>query len=215
METKFQTSFIPRKPLIPQENVRVHTHTSLLMVIGTFVFIVSVAVAGLTFAAKALLLKAQDQAKVSLAENEKRFNIPLIEELKKANLKIDFANNLLKSHVAASEVFAIIEGLTAEKIRFSSFDFAAADASATGAAGTSVFKVKMKGIADTFNSVAFQSDVMGQSNKYGTKKMFKNPVLSDLTVDANGAINFSFAADVALSDISYEKSLSEALGSSQ
>lgn len=242
METKFQTSFIPKKPILAQENIHIHSPTSLVMVIGAFLFIVSIGAAIFTFVAKAILLKTQEQSKIDLAENEKRFNLPLIEELKKANLKIDLANQLLKNHVAVSEALAIVSGLTAEKVRFSSFDFSAGSSDSSNpilnqnlgqtsgqmpgqmpaqSSGQAVlpsskptgttYKIKMKGITDTFNSVAWQSDVFGRSQRYGTNKILKNPVLSDLTVDAAGNINFNFTADVVPSDISYEKSLVEAL----
>lgn len=221
METKFQTSFIPKKPFVAEESVHVRSSTSIIMVIGVVLFIASIAAAGFTLVAKSLLLKTQEDSKVNLAKSEERFNLPLIEELKNANLKIDLANQLLKNHVAVSEALSIVSGLTAERVRFSSFDFSAGSSDLTNPAasqaavsskpGAVVYKIKMKGIADSFNSVAFQSDVMGNSQKYGTNKVLKNPVLSDLTVDANGNINFNFAADVMLSDISYEKALSEDL----
>lgn len=219
METKFQTSFIPKKPLVAEASVHTHGSTSILMIIGTLLFIVSLVAAGLTFAGKALLLKVQEQSKINLAENEKRFNLPLIEDLKKANLKIDLAGQLLKNHIAASEALAMVGGLTVDRVRFSSFEFssgASSDTSTSLATPSSqssgpVFKIKMKGIADTFNSVAWQSDVFGRSQKYGTNKVLKNPVLSDLTVDASGAVTFNFAADIVPTDISYEKVLSATL----
>ena len=222
METKFQTSFIPKKPLIVQESVRIHSPTSIVMVIGVLIFLVSLGAAGFTFVAKAYLMKSQEQYKVNLANNEKRFNLPLIEDLKKANMKIDLANQLLKNHIAVSEALSVLAGLTAEKVRFSTFEFSTgssvdpasqtADQGSTQSSGQ-IFKIKMKGIADTFNSVAWQSDVFGSSKKYGTNKVLKNPVLSDLTVDAQGDINFNFTADFAVSDISYANALSAALQS--
>ncbi len=217
METKFQTSFIPKKPLVAEASVHTHGSTSILMIIGTLLFIVSLVLAGLTFVGKTLLLKVQDQSKINLAENEKRFNLPLIEDLKKANLKIDLAGQLLKNHIAVSEALAIVGGLTVDRVRFSSFEFSSGvDTPASAAAPSSqtsgpVFKIKMKGIADTFNSVAWQSDVFGRSQKYGTNKVLKNPILSDLSVDASGSVNFNFAADIVPADISYEKVLAATL----
>jgi hypothetical protein len=232
METKFQTSFIPKKPLMAQESAHVPSTTSVFMVIAIIIFILSLGAAGFTFIAKGLLLKSQETAKVNLAENEKRFDLPLIEKIKNANLKIDLANQLLKNHVAASEALAMVAGLTAEKVHFSSFEFTsgaiapalAIAAPAPAAPGQSpaesvlpsskpqpVYQIKMKGITDTFNSVAFQSDVFGNSSKYGTNKVLKNPVLSDLIVDQDGNVTFNFGSDISLSDISYEKALTRAL----
>ncbi len=218
METKFQTSFIPKKPFTAQESSHIHSGMSLIMLISVILFVASVGVAGFTLIAKTYLNRSQDQLKINLADNEKRFDLPLIEKIKKANLKIDLANQLLKNHVAVSEALAIVGGLTAEKVHFSNFDFSSGSASPSALASSqgsnqtgTVFKIQMKGVADTFNTVAFQSDVMGRSDKYGTNKVLKNPVLSDLNIDASGNINFSFGADLSLPDISYEKALSETL----
>ncbi|HEY4503880.1 MAG TPA: hypothetical protein VJJ28_02125 [Candidatus Paceibacterota bacterium] len=204
METNFQTSFIPKKPLIPQINVRTKSGASIFIILAVFIFIISVVGAGFTFVAKSILLKNQEQDKIDLADNEKRFNLALIEELKKANIKIDLAKELLKNHIVVSEVFNMIGGLTIDGVRFNSFDFSAPDI--LNQAGKP-FKINMKGVANNFSSVAFQSDVFGRSQKYGTNKVIKNPVLSDLQVDANGNVGFNFSAEIVGTDILYEKIL--------
>ncbi len=200
METNFQTSFIPKKPLLAHEGHTAKSGASLFMAIATFIFILSIAGAGVTFAAKVVLLKSQEKLKIDLAENEKRFNVPLITLLTRANAKIDLANQLTKNHIAVSEIFNIISRLTIDGVKFSSFEFLATDKS---------YRIKMKGIANSFNSVAFQSDVFGSSQKYGTNKVIKNPVLSDLSVDPNGNVLFNFSAELAQPDISYEKTLAD------
>jgi hypothetical protein len=207
METKFQTSFIPKKPLVSNESVHVRGSTSIFMIIGVIAFVASIVVAGFTFFAKGYLTKSQDQLRVDLAANEQRFNVPLIEELKKANTKIDIANQLLKNHVAVSEALNIVSGLTAEKVQFSSFQFTSS--APTPVPGSSMpqstYRIQMRGTADSFNSIAFQSDVFNRSSKYGTNKVLKNPVLSDLSVDSSGYVNFNFTSELALPDISYYK----------
>ncbi len=187
--------------------------TSVLMLIGVLLFVVSVAGAGFTFVAKSVLLKTQDDYRVNLADNEKRFNVPLIEELKKATLKIDLAKQLIQNHVAVSEALTIVSALTAEKVHFADFEFSAADPTGKSTLGGGAYKIRMKGIADSFNSIAFQSDVFGKSQKYGTNKVLKNPILSDLSLDTNGDVKFNFTADITPSDILYEKVLSSTLQS--
>lgn len=212
METNFQTSFIPKKIVIPPGVATHASYTgSIFMAVATILFIASLVGAVLTFAGKGLLETQQKSLKINLAENEKRFNVPLIEELKKANVKIDFVNQILKKHVAVSEVFAIIEGLTIDGVRFSSFEFSDNSMPSGGSAAMTkdakTYKIKMKGLANSFSSVAFQSDVFSHSQKYGTNKVLKNPVLSDLAVDTDGNVSFNFTADVSASDISYEKAV--------
>jgi hypothetical protein len=215
METKFQTSFIPKKPLIQQGTTAPHGHgaTSILMFVATLLFLASLGGAGFTFFAKSYLLKVQEQYKVDLAENEKRFNVPLIEELKKFNTKIDLAKQLIQNHIAVSEALTIVSGLTAEKVYFSDFTFLAPSGFGKNGQSTKAFEVKMRGVADSFNSIAFQSDVFGRSQRYGTNKVIKNPILSDLAVDDKGAVMFNFSGEISLPDISYDKVLTETLES--
>lgn len=208
METKFQTSFIPKKPLISdKKNIYVKSNTSVLMMIATLLFIASVAGAIFTVFWKNVLVKAQENYKVQLAESEKRFNTALIEELKKVNTKIDLSKQLLKNHLASSEIFSIISRLTIEGVRFTSLDFSSPIKDTEGV------KISMRGVGSSFSSIAFQSSVFGQSEKYGSNKILKNPVLSDLSVDQNGNVGFTFTATIVPADISYDKVLSSTLES--
>lgn len=208
METKFQTSFIPKKPIIQQETTHVaHSSTSIVMVIGVICLLASLAAAAFTFVAKGYLTKTQDQYKIDLTKNEERLNDPLIEDLRRANAKIDLAKQLIKNHAAVSKTLDIIAALTAERVYFTSFDLLAPEPGR----GDDSYRIAMKGIADSFNSIAFQSDVFGRSTKFGTNKTLKNPILSDLTTDNNGDVNFNFTAQIPSTEISYEKILLEEL----
>ncbi len=208
METKFQTSFIPKKPIV-QDSSAYHApaSTSILMMIALLLFTVSLGGAVFAFVAEGVLNGIQRKHQEDLAENEKRFNRPLIEDLRKANAKIDFAKQLIQNHSAVSETLNIVAALTAEKVYFTDFTLVAPS---KGGPDTS-YKIAMKGIADGFNSIAFQSDVFGSSSKYGTNKVVKNPILSDLTTDDAGNVRFNFTGEIMPADISYEKVLKAAL----
>lgn len=202
METKFQTSFIPKRPLVSDNKIYTPKGgTSVLMFVAILLFIASIAGAVFSILWKNVLIKSQENYKVQLAESEKRFNTTLIEELKKANTKIDLSKQLLKNHLAASEIFSIISKLTIEGVRFSSFDFSAPAKDSDGV------KITMRGVGNSFSAIAFQSSVFGESQKYGTNKILKNPVLSDLNLDANGNVAFTFTSTINPSDISYDKVL--------
>ena len=124
-------------------------------------------------------------------------------ELEPPNL----SKQLLANHLAASEVFSIISKLTIAGVRFSSFDFTAAAKDSDG------IKVTMKGVGNSFSAIAFQSDVFGQSQKYGSNKVLKNPVLSDLSLDQNGNVGFVFTTTINPADLSYSKVLDSSLQS--
>ena len=203
MDTKFQTSFIPKKPILADQGVvKVTTHTSVFMLIAILLFTISISAAGALFFWKGVLLKNQAQYTVDLKKAEERFDTETINKLKKANTKIDLAKTFLKNHIAASEIFSIIGGLTIDGVRFKSFDFGAPAEESEGV------KISMKGVGNNFSSIAYQSDVFGQSVKFGKNKLLKNPIMSDLSLDDTGSVSFTFTATVDPADLSYEKTLS-------
>ncbi len=202
METKFQTSFIPKKPLISDS--KTHSSgggTSVLMIIGSLIFVFSLAGAVFTLIWQNVLNKDQVAYKAQLADSEKRFNTTLIKDLKRSNTKIDFSKKLLNDHLAASSIFSIISALTIEGVRFNSFDFTAPGKDSDGV------KISMRGVGSSFSAIAFQSSVFGESEKYGSNKILKNPVLSDLSLDQNGNVGFTFTSTINPAEISYDKIL--------
>jgi hypothetical protein len=212
METKFQTSFIPKKPLVSDSKVTNTVHhgsVSLVMVIGTILFIASLGGAVYSVVWKQVLIKAQEKYKAELVESEKRFNVALIESLKKVDTKIDVSTLLLNKHLSVSEIFPILNKLTIESVRFNSFEFDKVSGE------SSDIKITMKGVARNYNSIAFQSDVFGSSQLYGNNKVIKNPIVSDLVEDDNGEVSFSFTGTLNPADLSYEKILTETLNSEQ
>jgi hypothetical protein len=207
METKFQTSFIPKKPLAPVGGASIgmgvrpsqHHGTSLFMTIAVIIFIISIAVAGGTYAWKALLLSSQENYKNELAERERLFNVDLIEELKRENVKIDIAKGLINRHLAVSQVFGILGRLTIESVRYVSMNLSSSDAEGV--------KITLDGHGTSLSSVAFQSDVLARLERYGLRKVVKNPILSDPALDQNGTVSFGFTASIDPSFLSYEQSV--------
>lgn len=209
METKFQTSFIPKKPLMPAGSFGASAiqpprrrKSSLFMTIATLTFIASLAVAGGSYFWKLELLRLQEGYKTQLAEEEKRFNTNQIEELKRQDVKITIARQLLDNHVAASQIFGIIGLLTIEKVRFSSMDLT------TGGNVSEDIKVNLKGYGTNLKAVAWQSDVLGKLGQYGLRNIVKNPILSDPSPEAVGSVSFGFSATVDPRSLSYRKSIS-------
>lgn len=207
MDTKFQTSFIPKKPLVTHEKTHSGVGSSVFMTLATLIFIASIAGAGFTFVWKGVLNKAQEDYKIKLDESKKRFKPSLIEDLKKINTKIDLSKGLLTNHLEVAAIFDIISKLTIQGVRFSSYEFLAPIKEGEG------IKLTMKGKANSFSSVAYQAEVFGKSDKFGSNKVLKNPVLSDLSVDDKGSVSFVFTTIINPSDILYEKILKAQLES--
>jgi hypothetical protein len=214
MDTKFQTSFIPKKPIMSDPNMAIRRSsggTSIFMFVAIIIFVLSIGGIGFTFAWKKVLLDKQLAKQLELKQKEASFNETLIDQLKKANTKIDLGSQLLKKHLAVTELFDIVSQLTIQGVKFNSFEFSNAEVSKTsgGTAPNSTtgegIKFSMKGVGNDFKSIAFQSDVLGESEKYGTKTMIKNPIISDLVVDEKGRVEFTFTGFVSTDDLLYSK----------
>ncbi len=204
METKFQTSFIPKKPLVtdPTKPIVVHRGgVSIMMIVSIILFIASIGGAVFSVVWIGVLNQAQESYKQQLADSEKRFNISLIEDLKKFSSKIEISKELFEKHLSVSEIFPIINELTIETVKFDSFVFSEPEK------GGDNIKITMYGVAKNYNSIAFQSDVFGSSEKFGKNKVIKNPVVADLSEEESGEINFTFSGLLSTNDVLYEKTV--------
>jgi len=209
MEPKFQTSFIPKKPLVASSGTQATHSISILLTISIILFIVSLAGAGFAFAWEKVLDSNQNNYKNDLAKDQNQFNTDLINTLTTANTKIDIAQSLIQNHLAVSKIFGIISQLTISSVQWKSLTFSAPATSGSSAGGSSNdVTISMQGETDSYYSVAYQSDVFGQSAELGSNRVIKNPVLSNLSVGPNGKIDFSFTASVDPSELSYVSELS-------
>ena len=216
METKFQTSFIPKKPIAtiggavsnfaPKQ--RSHATVSIFFSIGLLLFIVSLGMAGGVYAWKSVTLSNQENLKQQLEGRQKQFNTSLIEDLKRVNVKIDTARKLMANHLALSNIFSIISRLTAERVRFSSMELSAPNA------GSNDINISLTGVGADLSAVAFQSDVLGQLEQYGLRKIVKNPILSDPTLETSGMGSFSLSASIDSSTLSYANGIANPVATS-
>ncbi len=206
METKFQTSFIPKRPLTPTSGVgasigvprKVKTSINIFFDIALFIFIISIGAGGAVYAWKSISKSQQVSYQQTLSEKEKQFKSDLIEELKTANVKIDTAKKLISNHIAMSRIFEAISTFTVVNIRFLELEMSsAADIS-------KLMTISMKGQGANLPAVAFQADVLGSLTPYGLNKVFKNPIISDPILDENGVVTFGFKASIDPSSLVYK-----------
>lgn len=205
METKFQTSFIPKKPTasaIGSVSSAPHPKhgASIFMTVATVLFIASIVAAGSAYGYKQYLINDQVTQKENLAAREKEFNTDLIEKLKNQSIKIDYARRLLNNHLAVSQMFDVIGRLTIENVRFVSLDLSTPTSNLDEG-----IKVSLQGAGTSLSAVAFQSDVLGKLDDYGLRKIVKNPVITNPTLNTTGAVSFGLTAIIDPSTFSYEK----------
>ncbi len=204
METKFQTSFIPKKQL-SQTGSHISNSTygisSLFLLIASIIFIASLAGAGGAYFWNDHVSNLQQQYKNDLTARQKEFGVSDIEFLKQKQNKIDLSRKLINNHLSISRIFDILGRFTIENVRFLNLDVSAP--AGLNAAGDSI-KISMRGYGTSFPSVAFQSDVLSQLEKYGLSKIIKNPILSDPSLDSSGTVSFGFSATVDAKNFLYK-----------
>ena len=166
------------------------------MLISTLIFIISLAGAGFVVFWKSVLLKTQSDYNQTLTKNESQFDLQTINTLRRVNTKIDIAKQLWANHLAVTGIFGIMGALTAQNTRFTSLNLtmptsgSGSGSGSSPSSGSKSVQINMSGVAEDFSSIAFQSDVLGASSKYGRNIVMQNPSLSGLSLSANGNVSF-------------------------
>lgn len=203
METKFQTSFIPRKPLVPNSSAATPPQSSdhasgFLVLIGMVLFGLSVASGIVVFGWEKVEKSNIEKNKVQLEVNKKQFGSD-IEFLKKFNTKINLTKRLVEGHTAISEVFTIINSLAVDNVRFSELDF-----QVPNDPRKDKIELKLKGEALSFPALAYQSDVLAETDK------LVDASVADLMLGEKGIISFGLSGVIPLDKILYKNQFAPA-----
>lgn len=194
MDPQVSPSFIPKKNLETISARPAGRGTGLFFLIAVLVFIASLVAAGAVFAYDKLLNQSIASKGASLALNQKAYDPGVIQELSRVDTRITEAKKLLASHVAPSAIFAFLSQQTLEKVQLVSYDYSLnPDGSA---------KIGLTGVADSFSTVALQSD------QFGASKILKDVVFSNVSVDATAGVSFAVSATIDPSLIVYSNAIS-------
>jgi hypothetical protein len=201
METKYQTSFIPKKPIAPTGPVRSSRGggIGLFTLISVIIFLISLGLGGYVYLEKNYLINkiSVDQTTIEDQKGGLVDDATTIESLIELNSRIKVAKELLDKHISVSPIFNFLQQTTLKSVRFKNFTFTSAGKDVTGASRVSVL---MSGIARDWETVASQADEFG---KVEYRKVITEPKISNLTLNADGSITFSFSAYVTPSFLVY------------
>ncbi len=190
METKFQTSFIPKTTLEPAQG-GAKKPLGLFAFLATVIFFISAIVAAGAFGWDKYLEGRKSQMKSDLEKNIKAFEPQTIDQYVRLDNRINSAKELLGKHVAVSYVFDFLQDNTLQSVGFTDFKYSvAADGVAT---------LSMNGSAKSYNAVAYQSTV------FGRERALKNPIFSNLDLDNLGNVVFNFSTKVDPGFIAYTR----------
>lgn len=189
MDPRFQTSFIPKKPIIAQARSIAPSSINLITLIATILFIVVLALSGAAFFYKGLLTKQIEADKTTLGRARDAFDPKLIAQIVRLDTRIETSSKLMASHISVNPLFEFISSITLQSVRFRDFGFSYA--------GPDKILVNMTGQAKNYASVALQSDELYK------QKSFQDVKIGDMVLDASGNISFSVTATVDSKLLSY------------
>ncbi len=190
MDPRFQTSFIPKKPIVATPG-REPSSVNLFALLSTIVFIMTLALAGGVFSYKQLIVKQIAENKVMLDKAKSAFEPETIKSIVRLDTRLEVGKKLLDSHLAVTPFFEYLSTITLKTVRFKTFDFSYLS--------KDKIEVKMSGQAQDYDSVALQSDLLNQ------QKLLKKPMLGDMSLEAAGTVAFNMSALVDPTLISYNK----------
>lgn len=194
MEQNFQTSFIPKKPMLKEGAVSARP-VSIFTTISIFIlFTILIATAGLYFYKGILAKKIADMDKtLNLAKN--RFEASKITELQTFDKRLISSSEILSKHITVTPIFSALEHITMKSVRYTQFSYG------LGAEDNPVVKIKMSGVAIGYRSIALQSDLFTKN------KNLIDPIFSNLTLNDNGNVVFDLEFLVNPEFVNYKQAL--------
>ena len=203
METKFRTSFIPKKTLAaeaPRASSSGGGSVNLFFAIGTIIFVLTFVGAGSVYLYRVIIEKSIAEKSAALESAKKAFEPSFIEVARRFDARINAARDLLAAHTVVSPVFSLLSGETLQTIRLTNFAYAMGE-------GSPKITLKgearaAKGSASGYSSVALQSDAFIKNQK------ILNPAFSDLKLQGEtDAVGFSFSGGIAENILRYANNL--------
>jgi len=201
MEPNFQTSFIPKKPIV-EKRAKPARSVGVFAIISIFIlFTILLTSVGLYFY-KSSLEKSLSEKGDTLISARNRFEPAKITELKLLDKRLRASSKVLAGHVAITPIFQALQDITMKTVRFTKFSYdTGSSKSGANTSNSKTITVKMSGQAVGYRSVALQSDLLAKN------KNFIDPVFSNLSLDDKGNVLFDLEFSVDPSFVNYKQML--------
>jgi len=134
------------------------------------------------FAYERYLIGVRNQKAAEVTAAEQVISSASVEEFIRTRDRFASAQEILDSHVAASQFFDLLESLTLSTVRFNQLSFELLEDRSA--------QIQMTGIARTFNALAAQSSALA------SEKRIKSAIFSGITVNQNNTVAFGLSADL-------------------
>jgi hypothetical protein len=196
VESKFQTSFIPKKSLESRPAGGGRRPAGLFRLFAILILLVALAVWGGVYLWKLYLNNKIQGAEQSLAASQKEFELGTVSTLTRLDTRLSASSNLMNNHLAISKIFAELQNITLKSVRFNDF-------SLSYGGPDKGLVLTMKGQAQSYASVAKQSDIFSQDHN------FRSPIFSNLDLDTNGQIVFTVTTGLDQRNFVYGQSVNQ------
>ncbi|MFA7285543.1 MAG: hypothetical protein WC011_01695 [Candidatus Paceibacterota bacterium] len=192
MEQNFQTSFIPKKPII-EDTVKPKKSMSFLTVFTVILFLsVVLSFGGLYFYQTVLAQNIKTQEETLNRANQ-RFEVSTVSELQTLDKRLKASNKILDQHITISPIFKVLQDITMKSVRYTQFSYEIAE--------NDVILVKMSGEAEGYRAIALQADL------FSANKNLKDPVFYNLSLQEKGGVIFDLDFSVDPSLVNYKQTL--------
>src|SRR3989344_2352497 len=147
MEPNFQTSFIPKKPMIEKRAVPARS-VGVLTVVSVFILFTVLLATGALFFYKGILTKNITRMENNLNLARNRFEPSKITELQILDERLRASTEILSKHIAITPIFQALQTITMKTVRYTKFNYVLDDKK-----GAKII-IQMSGIAVGYRSVA-------------------------------------------------------------
>jgi len=195
MEQNFQTSFIPKRPVVPESSSRTHS-VSLVSLIAILAFVTMLLATSGLFLYQKSLARGIGEMDANLIAAKNRFEPARLVELERLDRRLTAAREVLGKHISVSPIFQALGGITMKTVRYTRFEYS------LGTVEKPEIHVKLSGMAVGYRAVALQSDLFAKN------KNFIEPVFSNLNLDENGNVLFDLNFTVDPAFVNYGQMIS-------
>lgn len=194
MEQNFETSFIPKKPVVAERS-RPTRSVGLLSITAIFILFTVLLVSGGFYFYKVVMEKRVVKMENDLNLAKNRFEPAKIAELRTLGRRLSAGTEVLAKHITIAPVFDVLEAITMKTVRYTKFDYKLSDDPTAGV------KIELKGQAIGYRSIALQSDLFAEN------KNLIDPVFSNLALDDKGNVLFDLSFVVDRGFVDYKQAL--------
>lgn len=197
MEPRFQTSFIPKKPVesSPSKTFSSSSGGNVFGVSAALLLVITLLSCGGFYAYKQYLVNQVTKAEKDLAAAESAFQPEKIQEIINADGRISAARGLIQGHTAISFFLDYIGSIMVKNIRFSDFSLVNKKGNPT---------LSVMGESLSYNALEAQSKELEKSS------YLSNIYFSDFGLSDKGLVTFKLQAEISSDAVSFAKNLNEA-----